>query len=44
MEPMEFIKTGEDGTSLVLNEAALKILKNIKKPLVSIRLQKNNNC
>ena len=34
MEPIEFIKTGEDGTSFVLNEAAIELLQNVKKPLV----------
>ena len=34
MEPMEFIKTGEYGTSFVLNEAAIELLQNVKKPLV----------
>ena len=34
MEPMEFIQTGGDGTSFVLNEAAIKLLQNVKKPMV----------
>lgn len=36
MEPMEFIKTGEDGTSFVLNEAAIELLQNVKKPMVVV--------
>ena len=34
MEPIEFIKSGEDGTSFVLNEMAIELLRNVKKPLV----------
>ena len=35
MEPLEFIKTGEDGTSFVLNMEAVDMLQKVKKTLVS---------
>eukprot|EP00092_Neocalanus_flemingeri_P011290 GFUD01012167.1.p1 GENE.GFUD01012167.1~~GFUD01012167.1.p1 ORF type:complete len:628 (+),score=187.88 GFUD01012167.1:82-1965(+) len=36
MDPIEFIQSGEDGTSFVLNETAIELLQTVKKPLVVV--------